>query len=370
MSKIGECGNAEAVGEQAGTGAGRPDPSGRASVLRVDDLRIAFNTPEGPVLAVNGVSFALRRGETLGVVGESGSGKSATLMSLLGLLPPAAEIQHGTARFESAGGTVDLLSLVAAEMGEIRGDEIGFIFQDPDTSLNPVMTIGRQVSEPLRRHRNLGRRAAKAEAVELLQRVGIADAAARFNSYPYQLSGGMRQRVGIAVALAGSPRLIIADEPTTALDVTVQAQIIDLLQQLRHEEELSVVWVSHDLAVIAGVADRVLVMYGGTVVESAPVDAIFDNPQHPYTVALLASVPGGDSPDRRLISIAGAPPVLTEEPGCCPFADRCPHVFDRCRFQRPGLAGAGTDHSVACFWDVRQDRLRWDVPVAATREPV
>ena len=338
------------------------------NVLVVDGLRVAFRTPEGSILAVNGVSFTLRPGETLGVVGESGAGKSATMLSLLGLLPPAADVQAGTATFDTTEGPVDLLSLTPAEMAEIRGGEIGFVFQDSDTALNPVMTVGRQISESLRHHRGVRRRAARVGAIELLERVGIADAARRYDQYPHQLSGGMRQRVGIATALAAQPRLIVADEPTTALDVTVQAQIIELLQDVRDDEDLSIVWVSHDMAVIAAVADRVVVMYGGTIVESAPVDALFHRPLHPYTTALLASVPGRATIERPT-SIPGAPPALADEPGSCPFADRCPHVFDRCRIQRPGLVDAGPDHQVACFWDVAEDRLRWDVPVEATREP-
>ena len=338
-------------------------------LLDVDGLVTRFHWEDGVVHAVNGVSFQVRPGETLGVVGESGSGKSVTMLSLVRLIPqPSGRIEAGTARFRMTDGTVDLLQLSEHEVGEMRGNEIGFVFQDPATSLNPVMTVGRQVTESLRRHQGLRRKAARAEAIDLLRRVGIADPERRFDEYPHQFSGGMRQRVVIAIALAGDPSMIIADEPTTALDVTVQAQIMELMKKLQAERDLAVIWVSHDLAVIAAVADRVLVLYGGTVVENAPVDELYTDPQHPYTRALLSAVPSADTAAERPAPIPGAPPVLTAEPDSCPFADRCRHVFDRCRYQRPGLAAAGPDRHVACFWDVDGDRLRDDVPVAATRD--
>ncbi len=349
--------------------------SAEQPLLEIQDLTVGFSTVDEEVLAVNGVSFSVFRGETLAIVGESGSGKTVTLLSLLGLLPrPAGRVERGSADFASTGGPVDLLQLEDDPMRRVRGADIGFVFQDPTTSLNPTMTVGRQITEALRNHRGLGRRAAKAEAIELLRRVGIADAAARMRSYPHQLSGGMRQRVMIAVAVAGQPLLVLADEPTTALDVTVQAQIVDLLMQLQAEKNLTLVWVSHDLGVIATVADRVLVMYAGSIVESASVDDIFHRPRHPYTRALLDSIPGGETESApvsgRLRPIPGTPPVLAAEPGYCPYLDRCPYAFDRCRAQRPGLAEVAAGHRVACFWDIDGDRLVDDVPVAATWQPV
>ncbi len=338
-------------------------------LLHVDGLVTRFHSADRVIHAVNTVSFRVDPGETLGVVGESGSGKSVTMLSLVRLIPqPPGRIEAGTARFRTAdGGIVDLLQLSEHDVGEIRGNEIGFVFQDPATSLNPVMTVGRQVTESLRRHRRLRRRAARAEAVDLLRRVGIADPENRFDDYPHQFSGGMRQRVVIAIALAGDPSLIIADEPTTALDVTVQAQIMELLKRLQAERDLAIIWVSHDLAVVAGVADRALVLYGGTVVESATVDRLFANPQHPYTRALLDAIPGTDVAGERLAPIPGAPPALTAAPGSCPFVERCTYAFARCRHQRPGLTEVESNHVVACFWDIDRDRLRDGVPVAATR---
>jgi len=340
-------------------------------LLSVHGLVTTFHSDDGVVHAVNGVSFDVHPGETLGVVGESGSGKSVTMLSLVRLIPqPSGRIEAGIARFHTDDGSVDLLDLSEEDVGAIRGGEIGFVFQDPATSLNPVMTVGRQVTESLRHHRRLRRRAARAEAVDLLRSVGIADPENRFDDYPHQLSGGIRQRVVIAIALAGNPSLIIADEPTTALDVTVQAQIMELMKKLQAERGLAIIWVSHDLAVVAGVADRVLVLYGGTVVETAPVDELFANPQHPYTRALLAAVPSPDAAAERPAPIPGTPPGFSEEPASCPFADRCRHVFDRCRLQRPGLTEIGPNHGVACFWNVGDDRLRHDVPVVASREYV
>ncbi len=340
-------------------------------LLDVDGLVTRFRTADGVVHAVNGVSFQVHAGETVGVVGESGSGKSVTMLSLVGLIrSPPGSVEGGTARFRSDDAPVDLLQLGNDGLRRIRGDEIGIVFQDPSESLNPVMTVGRQITESLRQPRGgrrLGRRTARTKAIDLLRRVGIADPERRFDSYPHELSGGMRQRAVIAIALAGDPSLIIADEPTTALDVTVQAQILDLMKQLQVERNLAMVWVSHDLGVVAAIADRVLVLYAGTVVESASVEELFERPQHPYTRALLAALPSHEDAGQPLRAIPGAPPSLAAEPTSCPFAERCAHVFDRCRIQRPGLAEVAPGHQVACFWDIDGDRLRDDVPVASTR---
>ncbi|MFT4990475.1 MAG: oligopeptide/dipeptide ABC transporter ATP-binding protein, partial [Acidimicrobiales bacterium] len=301
--------------------------SDRETVLEVNGLKTHFHTQDGTVHAVNGVSFKLHAGELLGVVGESGSGKSVTMMSLLKLIPmPPGEIVDGQANF----GDNDLLQLEPNELRKVRGGQIGFIFQDPMTSLNPVLTIGRQITEPLILHTDLDKKGAKVRAAELLDMVGIPDAAARLKAYPHELSGGMRQRVMIAIALACSPEVIIADEPTTALDVTIQAQIIAIVKDLRERLGTAVVWITHDLGVVAGLADRVLVMYGGRIVEEAPVRDLYATPMHPYTVGLLASLPRLDQKGQELISIPGQPPSLYAEPTGCSFAPRCAHAFDRC----------------------------------------
>ena len=258
------------------------------TVLEVSGLKTHFHTQDGTVHAVNGVSFDLHQGELLAVVGESGSGKSVTMMSLLRLIPmPPGEIVGGTAEFADE----DLLQLPPEELRKVRGGQIGFIFQDPMTSLNPVLTIGRQITEPLLLHTDLDKNGAKERATELLDMVGIPDAKARLKAYPHELSGGMRQRVMIAIALACSPEIIIADEPTTALDVTIQAQIVGIVKDLRERLDTAVIWITHDLGVVAGLADRVLVMYGGRIVEEAPVRDLYATPLHPYTQGLLASLP-------------------------------------------------------------------------------
>jgi len=327
------------------------------AVLSVQGLITRFNTQDGVVHAVNGVSFDLRPGEFLGVVGESGSGKSVTMMSLLKLIPmPPGEIIEGHAYFENK----DLLELDAAELREVRGGEIGFIFQDPLTSLNPVLTIGRQLIEPLRIHRGMSKKDARERVVELLSLVGLPDAIQKLKSYPHELSGGMRQRVMIAMALTCSPKVILADEPTTALDVTIQAQIIDLVKGLRDKLGTAVIWITHDLGVVAGLADRVVVMYGGQIVEKAQVKELYARPQHPYTRGLLASLPRLDQPGQELESIEGQPPSLYAEPVGCSFAPRCPHAFDRCLTDNPVLHSLGGDHEVACWWDIDADRPRHD----------
>lgn len=330
--------------------------SNDAPLLQVSDLRAVFRTRRTTIHAVNGISFELQRGELLGVVGESGSGKSVTMMSLMKLIPSlSAEIVCGTVCLAGR----DLLALDSKQMREVRGGEVGFIFQDPMTSLNPVFTVGFQLMEPLRAHLGLSKKRAFDRAVELLAMVGIPSPARRMNDYPHQFSGGMRQRVMIAIAIACDPKVLIADEPTTALDVTIQAQILDLVRKLRHELGMATIWITHDLGVIAGLADRVMVMYAGFVVEHAPVELLFEHPQHPYTRALLATLP---TPARetkeRLRSIPGRPPLLTAYPSSCPFAPRCPNAFDRCREENPTLVAVETGHQVACWWDVEKGRSR------------
>ncbi len=334
-----------ALAADAGETAEHPD----RPVLEVEGLHTVFGTQDGAVHAVNGVSFALKPGELLGVVGESGSGKSVTMMSLLKLLPmPPARIEAGTVRLQGR----DLLKLTPAELRAVRGGEVGFVFQDPMTSLNPVFTVGYQVMEPLIAHLGLGKAAARTRAAELLTLVGIPRAADRLADFPHQFSGGMRQRVMIAIALACDPKLLIADEPTTALDVTIQAQIIDLVKKLRRELGMAIIWVTHDLGVVAGIADRVMVMYAGQIVEHAPVGALFANPQHPYTRALLETLPALDGGrGTRLRSIAGQPPYLGSAPSACAFAPRCTYVMPRCRAENPQRRPVGQGHDVACFWD-------------------
>lgn len=329
--------------------------SNRQTVLEVSGLKTHFHTQDGTVHAVNGVSFDLREGELLGVVGESGSGKSVTMMSLLKLIPmPPGEIVAGTTDFNDQ----DLLQISPNELRKVRGGQIGFIFQDPMTSLNPVLTIGRQITEPILLHTELDKQGAKERAVELLDMVGIPDAAARLKTYPHELSGGMRQRVMIAIALACSPDVIIADEPTTALDVTIQAQIIAIVKDLRERLGTAVIWITHDLGVIAGLADRVVVMYGGRIVEEAPVRELYASPAHPYTVGLLASLPRLDQKGQELVSIPGQPPSLYAEPSSCSFAPRCLHAFERCTKEVPELIEVREGHRSACFWDIENERPR------------
>lgn len=319
-------------------------------VLDVQGLKTVFRTRRGEVHAVNDVSFNLKAGELLGVVGESGSGKSVTMMSLIRLLPmPPAEIREGTVTF----GDRDLMQISEDELRAIRGARIGMVFQDPMTSLNPVFNVGYQLMEPLRKHMGMNKAAARKRSVELLELVGIPDPERRLNDYPHQFSGGMRQRVMIAIALACDPEVLIADEPTTALDVTIQAQILELVKELRQKLGMAIVWITHDLGVIAGIADRVMVMYAGQVVEEAPVRELFANPRHPYTRMLLETVPKlSGVRDGRLQVIQGQPPMLTQDPIACSFRDRCPHAFDQCARENPRLRDVGADsHRVACFWN-------------------
>jgi len=321
------------------------------SLLQVSNLRTRFHTPEGTVYAVNGISFHVNGGETVAIVGESGCGKSVSMMSLLGLVPtPPGEIYSGTAIYRQS----DLLKKTEAEMEDVRGREISMIFQDPMTSLNPVLTVGRQLTESLRVHLGMTQAEAERRAVELLEQVGIPDPARRLGDYPHQFSGGMRQRVMIAMALSCTPSLLIADEPTTALDVTIQAQIVELVAQLRAALHMAIIWITHDLGVVAGMADRVLVMYAGYIVEEADVQDLYDSPSHPYTLALLAALPRVDRRrDQRLKSIPGTPPNLLVEPHGCPFAPRCEFVIEKCRHENPTLIEVDKNHSSACWVNVK-----------------
>ncbi|MEM9795447.1 MAG: ABC transporter ATP-binding protein [Pseudomonadota bacterium] len=322
------------------------------NVLEVRGLRTVFKTRGGEVHAVNSVSFEVKPGELLGVVGESGSGKSVTMMSLIGLLPsPPAEVREGEVLLDGE----DLLKVSPKRLRDVRGGEVGFVFQDPMTSLNPVFPIGFQIVEPLRRHMGLSKRRARDRAVELLELVGIPGARGRLDDYPHQFSGGMRQRVMIAIALACDPKVLIADEPTTALDVTIQAQILELVEELRERLGMAIVWITHDLGVIAGIADRVLVMYGGQVVEQAPVHPLFNDPRHPYTRALLKTIPSVTGERAaKLQVIEGQPPILGAAPAACPFRDRCPLAFDRCHAQNPAREIVAPAHDVACFHPLAQ----------------
>jgi len=323
-------------------------------VLEVKDLVTKFYTLEGVVHAVNGVSFDLREGEALAIVGESGSGKSVTVMSIMGLILSAAgKVVGGEAYFTGKYGRRDLLKFSPAELRTVRGGQIGFVFQDPISSLNPILTIGEQISETLVKHLEMRGEEAHKKTIELLELVGIPDPEMRYRNYPHQFSGGMRQRVMIAIAIACNPAIIIADEPTTALDVTIQAQIVDLFQRLRNELGIAVIWITHDLGVVAGLADRVLVMYGGRVAEIALVDDLYEHPQHPYTIGLLGALTSLDAHEtRRLVSIDGTPPDMLMPVTHCPFAPRCPYAFERCWQEIPQLIDVGKQHRTSCFYDL------------------
>ncbi|MGH2460458.1 MAG: ABC transporter ATP-binding protein, partial [Chloroflexota bacterium] len=304
-----------------------------AALLEVKNLRTEFRTPDGVVRAVNGISYSLDAGETLGIVGESGCGKSVSALSIMRLVPrPPGEIVGGEVTFDGQ----NLLALSPGAMRKVRGRQIAMIFQDPMTSLNPVLTIDQQISEAIVLHLGMTAARARARAIELLDLVGIPDSRSRIDDYPHQFSGGMRQRVMIAMALSCNPRLLIADEPTTALDVTIQAQIVDLVSRLQRELGMAMIWITHDLGVVARIADRVVVMYAGRVVEEGAVDEIFDNPRHPYTLGLLGSVPRLDEVRRdRLRPIEGMPPDLTREIRSCPFAPRCDYAIAHCTEAEP-----------------------------------
>jgi oligopeptide/dipeptide ABC transporter ATP-binding protein len=317
-------------------------------LLEVSDLRTHFFTRAGVVHAVDGVDFAVDRGRTLGIVGESGCGKSVTALSIMGLLPaPPARIVSGSIRFDGR----ELTALSERQLEDVRGREIGMVFQDPMTALNPTLTIGTQLVEVLRRHLGLDQAAARRRAAELLEEVGIARARERLNDYPHHFSGGMRQRVVIAIAIACEPRLLIADEPTTALDVTVQAQVLDLLDDLRREHEMAMILITHNMGVVAESADDVAVMYAGQIVEQAPAHELFRRPEHPYTEALLAALPDLDDTqarERRLAAIPGRPPDLIDPPAACRFAARCPHAgcADSCTVEAPLLRELRPGHRV------------------------
>jgi len=325
-------------------------------ILDVQGLETTFKTPEGVIHAVNGVSFGLSESETLGVVGESGCGKSVTMLSVLGLIAsPPGKVTDGKALFSGQ----DLIKMKKEEIRRVRGAQIGMIFQDPMTSLNPVLTIGRQLEEPLMLHIGMTKQQARDRAAELLTMVGIPNAKDRLKDYPHQYSGGMRQRVMIAMALACTPQILIADEPTTALDVTIQAQIMDLVKRLRDELGMAIIWITHDLGVVAGLAQRVLVMYGGFIIEEAPVKELFTNPSHPYTIGLLGSLPRVDEKERgKLYSIEGSPPVLYQKPNSCPFAPRCRWAMERCWKENPVLEPVAPEHRIACWVDTKTGRPR------------
>jgi len=320
-------------------------------VLQVSDLAVRFNTDAGPVPAVNGVSFTLARGETLAMVGESGSGKSVTSLAIMRLTPPPpASTVHGRVVLRGNDGTSrELLALPEAAMREMRGSRIAMIFQEPMTSLNPVLPIGEQVAEPIRYHRNAGRAAALAEAERLLERVGIPEPRKRLASYPHQLSGGMRQRAMVAIALACDPDVLIADEPTTALDVTVQAQILELLKSLQERTGMAMLFITHNLGVVAEIADRVMVMYAGRVVEQAPLRRLFGAPLMPYTRGLLQSVPTLAARHEVLAAIPGNVPDPSNLPAGCAFTPRCPHAQPHiCDAALPALDAAEAEHLVRC----------------------
>jgi oligopeptide/dipeptide ABC transporter ATP-binding protein len=315
-------------------------------LLQVQNLRTHFTTDDGEFPAVDGVSFSVSAGQTLAIVGESGSGKSVTALSIMGLIPnPPGRIAGGSIRFEGR----ELIGLPTRDLQALRGNGMAMIFQEPMSSLNPVFTIGQQIIEGLQRHQNLGHAEAQARALQMLEKVRIPAPEQRLNEHPHKLSGGMRQRAMIAMALANNPRLLIADEPTTALDVTIQAQILALMHSLQQDSGTAIVLITHDLGVVAEVADSVVVMYCGRVVEQAPVAALFDTPQHPYTVGLLGSMPRLHGQATRLAAIAGQVPPPLPRPVGCAFAERCPFAQDRCRAEAPPLQDVGGGHLSACW---------------------
>ena len=319
-------------------------------LLEVKGLKTQFFTQDGVVHAVNGITYQLNEGETLGIVGESGCGKSVGVMSLLRLIPqPPGKIVAGEALFDGR----DLLSMSEDEIRQVRGNRIAMIFQDPMTSLNPVLTIGTQIGEALQLHMGMSKDQARKRSVELLELVGIPYAADRIDDYPHQFSGGMRQRVMIAMGLSCNPQLLIADEPTTALDVTIQAQIVELVKRLRDEIGMAVIWITHDLGVVAGLAERIAVMYAGFIIEMGDIKSVYGDPRHPYTLGLLRSIPRLDMlHGEQLTPIDGMPPDLLSPPVGCPFAPRCAYVQDKCWKETPVLEPVGRGHVAACWVDV------------------
>jgi oligopeptide/dipeptide ABC transporter ATP-binding protein len=336
---------------------GQSDGGRGEPLLSVRDLAVQFSSRDSTVYAVNGVSFDLWAGDTLGIVGESGCGKSVSSLAILGILPRAGRVTAGEVRFRGR----DLLGLSQAELRRIRGRDIAMVFQDPMTSLNPVLTVGRQITEALRKHLDMGKDEARKEAASLLDRVGIPAAKDRLDDFPHQFSGGMRQRAMIAMAISCRPKVLLADEPTTALDVTIQAQILDLLRTLVAEEGMGLVLVTHDLGVVAGTCARTHVMYAGRFVETAPTTELFAHPKHPYTVGLLRSVPRLDlGGRRRLVPITGVPRDQTQPLSGCAFAPRCAYASQRSWDELPELepvAGTGLAHHVACFNPVSEEDL-------------
>ncbi len=316
------------------------------TVLEVEDLRTYFTTRWGTVKAVDGISFDLRRGETLGIVGESGCGKSVTMLSLMRLIPiPPGRIVSGTITLDGE----DILQISEQEMGKLRGSKIALIIQDPMTSLNPVFSIGNQVEEAIRIHQDIPKRTVAERCLEVLRKVNIPAAETRVKDYPHQMSGGMRQRVVGAIGISCEPQVLIADEPTTSLDVTIQAQYLKLLKDIQRDSNLSIIFITHDFGIVAKMCDRVAVMYAGRIVEHGSVRDIFNNPSHPYTEALLASVPKMDRDVDRLYSIEGQPPPLHDLPVGCAFADRCPDVMDQCRAEYPGNFTVSEGHTARCW---------------------
>jgi oligopeptide transport system ATP-binding protein len=315
-------------------------------ILRVDNLRTYFNTDDGVVKAVDGVSYDLRKGETLGLVGESGSGKSVTNLSVMQLISSPGKIMSGSAELDG----VDILKYSDEQMRKIRGNRISMIFQDPMTSLNPFLRISTQMVETIMLHKKLDKKAALARSIEMLDLVGIPNPTARVNDYPHQFSGGMRQRVMIAMALSCDPEILIADEPTSALDVTIQAQILELIQELNQRLGTAVMMITHDLGVVAGMCDRVCVMYAGRMVEKGTNTEIFKDPKHPYTQGLINSVPRLDRPSKeRLYSIKGQPPNVIDLPECCPFYPRCEKAMDICKSKYPPVTAFGEEREVRCW---------------------
>ncbi len=326
-----------------------------SALLQVTDLHTSFRTDDGVVKAVNGVSFSVERGKTLGIVGESGSGKSVTMLTVMGLNDRRRAASTGSVLLDGQ----EILGIHGETLRRIRGRRMAMIFQDPMTSLNPVKRIGWQLAEAVLVHRDVTKEAARARALELLEAVGIPNAAARIDDYPHQFSGGMRQRVMIAMALVNDPEVLIADEPTTALDVTTQAQILKVMHDLQERLNIAIVMITHDLGVIAEIADDVVVMYGGRVVEHAPVDELFERPQHPYTWGLLGSLPRLHEGEERLFQIPGQPPSLLRPPSGCAFHPRCAFAMERCQSEVPELQSVADGQEFRCFLDAETRTARW-----------